>query len=326
MKAIVITKYGRPEDVLQVKDLVRPIPGDDQVLVRVHAASLNVADLAPVRGVWLARLLGTGLTKPKRDILGSDIAGQVEAVGRNVKQFKPGDAVFGTAPGGFAEYACARQARLVMKPDSVTFEQAAAVPTAAITALQGIRDKGQLEPGQKVLVNGASGGVGTFAVQIARAFGGEVTAVCSPQNLDSARAMGADHVFDYTREDFTRNGSKYDLIIAVNGYHSMADYRRSLGPNGTCVVIGGTMGQIVQSVVWGPLLSKTGRQKIGFMGIAQLNEKDLALLGDLLQAGKIKPLIERRYALDDAVQAVRYIEAGHARGKLVLTMAPRTAG
>ncbi len=324
MKAIAITKYGEPADVLQLQDLPRPTPGDDQVLVRVRAASLNVADLAPIRGVWLARLMGTGLTKPKRTILGSDIAGQVEAVGRNVQQFQPGDAVFGTAPGGLAEYACTRETRLALKPANITFDQAAAVPTAAITALQAICDKGQLQPGQCVLVNGASGGVGTFAVQIARAFGGRVTAVCSAHNLDNARAMGAERVVDYTREDFTRNGQQYDLIVAVNGYHSMASYRRSLRLQGTCVVIGGTMPQIFQALAFGPLLSRRGGQKIGFMGIAQLNQKDLRVLADLLQAGQLKPFVDRRYRFAETLQAVQYVQAGHARGKVVIAVEPNT--
>ena len=317
MKAIVITKYGLPLDVLQLKELETPTPADDQVLVRVRAASVNKADLAPIHGAFIARLLGTGLLKPKVKILGTDIAGQVEAVGRSVQRFKPGDEVFGFASGGFAEFACARADQLALKPANVPFEQAAAMPIAAITALQGLR-KGQIQPGQKVLVNGASGGVGTFAVQIAKSFGAEVTAVCSPQNLDSVRQMEADHVIDYTREDFTRNGQQYDLIFAANGYHSIRDYRRALCPKGVYVGVGGEMPQIMQALVVGPLISKSAGQQFGFMGIAKRNSKDLDFLGELLAAGKIKPVIERRYPLTETAQAIVYLETGHARGKLVI--------
>ena len=319
MKAIVCTKYGPPLDVLQFKEVEKPTPTDDQVLVKVQAASVNISDLAPIRGVFLARLLGTGLLRPKRTRMGADIAGRVEAVGINVKRFQPGDEVFGDASGGFAEYACAREDLLALKPANVTFEEAATVGVAAISALQGLR-AGQIQPGQKVLVNGASGGVGTFAVQIAKSFGTEVTAVCSPKNLDNARSMGADHVIDYTQEDFTRNGQGYDLILAVNGYHPILDYRRALSPKGICVVLGGKLAQIFQALLWGPLISKTGSKKIGFMGIAKLNQKDLVLLKELLEAGKVKPLIDRRYPLSETAEAVRYLEEGHARGKVVITM------
>jgi NADPH:quinone reductase-like Zn-dependent oxidoreductase len=319
MKAVVCTKYGPPLDVLQLKEVEKPTPTDDQVLVKVQAASINISDLAPIRGVFLARLLGTGLLRPKRTRIGADIAGRVEAVGINVKQFQPGDKVFGDASGGFAEYACAREDLLVLKPANVTFEEAATVGVAAISALQGLR-AGQIQPGQKVLVNGASGGVGTFAVQIAKSFGTEVTAVCSPKNLDNARSMGADHVIDYTQEDFTRNGQGYDLILAVNGYHPILDYRRALSPKGICVVLGGKLPQIFQALLWGPLISKTGSKKLGFMGIAKLNQKDLVLLKELLEAGKVKPLIDRRYPLSETAEAIRYLEEGHARGKVVITV------
>jgi NADPH:quinone reductase-like Zn-dependent oxidoreductase len=208
---------------------------------------------------------------------------------------------------------------LALKPANVTFEEAAAVPVAAISALQGLR-AGQIQPGQKVLVNGASGAVGTFAVQIAKSFGTEVTAVCSPRNLDNAHSMGADHVIDYTQEDFTRNGQAYDLILAVNGYHPILDYRRALSPKGICVVLGGKLPQIIQALLWGPLISKTGSKKIGFMGIAKLNQKDLALLKELLEAGKVKPVIDRRYPLSKTAEAIRYLEEGHAKGKVVITL------
>jgi NADPH:quinone reductase-like Zn-dependent oxidoreductase len=319
MKAIVCTKYGAPLDVLQFKEVDKPTPTDDQVLVKVHAASVNKADLAPVRGVFVARLLGTGLLKPKLKILGSDSAGRVEAVGKNVKQFQPGHQVFGYATGSFAEYACAREDLLVLKPTHVTFEESAAVPIAAITALQGLR-KGQIQPGQRVLVNGASGGVGTFAVQIAKSFGAKVTAVCSTKNLDNARSMGADHVIDYTQEDFTRNGQSYDLIFAANGHHSILDYRRALSPTGICVVVGGSLAQIFQALLLGPLISKAGGKKIGFMGIAKRNQKDLVFLKELLEAGKVKPLIDRRYPLSETAKAIQYLEEGHAQGKVVITV------
>jgi NADPH:quinone reductase-like Zn-dependent oxidoreductase len=319
MKAIVCTQYGPPLDVLQLKEEDKPTPKDHQVLVKVYAASVNKKDLAPIRGAFMARLLGTGLLKPKRKILGDDIAGRVEAVGKDVTQFQPGDDVFGDAPGAFAEYACAREDLLALKPTLVTFEEAAAVPVAAITALQGLR-AGQIQPGQKVLVNGASGGVGTFAVQIAKSFGTEVTAVCSPQNLDHVRSMGADHVMDYTQEDFTKSGQMYDLILAVNGYYSILGYRNALSPNGICVVVGGELPQVFQALVLGPLISKIGGKKIGFMGIAKLNHKDLVLLKGLLEARKVKSVIDRSYPLSEAPEAVRYLEEGHARGKIVITM------
>jgi NADPH:quinone reductase-like Zn-dependent oxidoreductase len=321
MKAIVCTKYGPPSDVLMLKEVEKPTPTDNQVLVKVHAASVNKKDLAPVRGAFVARLLGTGLLKPKRTILGDDIAGRVEAVGKNVKQFQPGDEVFGDTSGGFAEYACAREDLLALKPTNVTFEEAAAVPVAAITALQALR-KGQIQPGQRVLVNGASGGVGTFTVQIAKSFGAEVTAVCSTKHLDTARSIGADHVIDYTQADFTKNGQQYDLIIAANGYHSILDYRRALNPQGMCVVLGGSLAQIFQALLLGPLISKTGTKKLGFMGIAKLNQQDLVLVKELLETGKVKLVIDRRYPLRETAEAIRYLEEGHARGKVVITLEP----
>jgi NADPH:quinone reductase-like Zn-dependent oxidoreductase len=319
MKAIVCTQYGPPLDVLQLKEVDKPTPTDNQVLVKVYAASVNKKDLAPMRGAFIARLLGTGLLKPKRQILGDDIAGRVEAVGKDVKQFQPGDEVFGDAPGAFAEYACAREDLLALKPTTVTFEEAAAVPVAGITALQGLR-AGQIQPGQKVLVNGASGGVGTFAVQIAKSFGTEVTAVCSPQNVDNARSMGADHIIDYTQENFTKSGQMHNLILAVNGYHPILGYRNALSAKGICVVLGGELPQIFQALVLGPLISKSGGKKIGFMGIAKLNHKDLILLKELLETGKIKSVIDRRYPLSEAAEAIRYLEEGHARGKVVIAV------
>jgi len=318
MKAIVYTKYG-PPDVLQLKEIEKPTPKDNGVLVKVHAASVNKADLYLLRGPFLLRLMGAGLLKPKRKILGTDIAGRVEAVGRNVKQFQPGDEVFGGGRGGFAEYTCAREDRLALKPTNITFEEAAAVPIAAVTVLQGLR-KGHVQPGQKVLINGASGGVGTFAVQIAKSFGAEVTAVCSTGKLDMVRSIGADHVIDYTQEDFTKSGQRYDLIIAANGYHSILDYRHALSPKGICVTTGGSMAQIFQAMLLGPLISLTGSKKMGSMGIAKLNQKDLVLVKELLEAGKVVPVIERRYPLSQVAEALRYLEEGHAQGKVVITM------
>ncbi len=320
MKAIVRTRYGSP-DVLQLKDVEKPAPTDNQVLVEVHAASLNIADWYQLGGPIIFRLVGGGLLKPKREILGSDIAGRVESVGRSVTQFQRGDEVFGCARGGFAEYVCAREDFLVSKPSNATFEESAAVPVAAITALQGLR-KGQIQPGQKVLINGASGGVGTFAVQIANSFGAEVTAVCSTRNLDNARSEGADHVIDYTQEDFTKNGQTYDLIIAVNGYRSILDCRRVLSPKGIYVMVGGShpIAQLLQSVILGGLISKTGSKKMGFMGIAKVNQKDLVILKELVDSGKIVPVIDRRYPLGETAEAFRYLGEGHARGKVVITV------
>lgn len=265
MKAIVYTEYGPPE-VLQLKEIEQPTPKDNEVSVKVHAASVNSYDWRLLNAdPFLIRLMGGGLLKPKNKILGADMAGRVEAVGRNVKHFQPGDDVFGDLArcgcGGFAEYVCARENALVSKPASVTFEEAAALPMAAVTALQGLRDKGQIQPGQRVLINGASGGVGTFAVQIAKSFGAEVTAVCSTRNLDMARSIGADRVIDYTQEDFTMNGQHYDLILAANGYHPILDYKRALSPKGIYVMSGGSMTQMFQAILLGPWISMTGRKK-----------------------------------------------------------------
>jgi NADPH:quinone reductase-like Zn-dependent oxidoreductase len=273
--------------------------------------------------VFLVRLMGRGLLTPKDKILGADIAGRVEAVGRNVKQFKPGDEVFGDifgcGGGGFAEYACAREDALALKPASLTFEEAAAVPLAAVTALQGLRDKGKIQPGQKVLVNGASGGVGTFAVQIAKSLGAEVTAVCSTRNLDMVRSIGADRVIDYTKEDFTKSGQRYDLILAANGYHPILDYRRALSPKGVYVMSGGSWAQMFQAMLLGPWISMTGSKKMGALS-AKANPKDLAFVKELLEAGKVKPVIDRRYPLSEVPEALRYLGEGHARGKIVITM------
>ena len=270
--------------------------------------------------IFLIRLMGGGLLKPKDTRLGADIAGRVEAGGRNVKQFRPGDEVFGDiGHGGFAEYGCAPESRLALKPANLSFEEAAAVPMAALTALQGLRDEGKIHPGQKVLINGASGGVGTFAVQIAKSFGAGVTAVCSPRNLDQARSIGADHVIDYTREDFTQNGQRYDLVLAANGYHSLSAYKRALTPKGIYVMAGGTMPQIFQAMLMGSWMSETGGKKMGGVS-AKIDQKDLRLIKELIEAGKVKSVIDRRYPLSEAAEALRYLGAGHARGKVVITM------
>ena len=322
MKAIVATKYGAP-DVLELKEVEKPTPRDDEVLIKVHAASANAADLHLLRGDPFLVRLDSGLLKPKNKILGADIAGQVEAVGRNVKQFKPGDEVFGDISacglGGFAEYVCARENALALKPPSMTFEQAAAVPMAAVTALQGLRDKGQIQPGQKVLINGASGGVGTFAVQIAKSFGAEVTGVCSTGKLDIVRSIGADQVIDYTQEDLTQNGQRYDLIIGANGNHSLSDYKRALSPYGIYVCTGGSMAQIFESMLLGPWMSMTGSKKMGNL-LARPNKKDLAFMNELLEAGKVVPVIDRHYPLSEAAEALRYLGEGHAKGKVVITV------
>jgi NADPH:quinone reductase-like Zn-dependent oxidoreductase len=324
MKAIVYTEYGSP-DVLQLKDVEKPVPADDEVLVKVHAVSVNAADLHLLRADPFLIRLSSGFLKPKHTILGSDIAGRVEAIGSNVTQFKPGDAVFGDISacgwGGFAEYVCVRENALALKPTNLSFEQAAAAPMAAVTALQGIRHAGQIRPGQKALINGASGGVGTFAVQLAKSFGAEVTAVCSTRNLETARSIGADHVIDYTQEDFATNGQQYDLILAANGDRSISDYKRALSPTGVYVQTGGSMSQMTQAMIQGPWISMTGSKKMGNMGVAKPNQSDLVFIKELLESGKVKPVIDRCYPLSEVPEAFRYLEEGHARGKVVITVA-----
>jgi NADPH:quinone reductase-like Zn-dependent oxidoreductase len=322
MRAITSTQYG-PPDILQFTEVAKPTPKDNEVLIKVRAASLNTLDWRLMRGKPVfARLLIGGLRKPKDGRPGRDVAGQVEAVGGNVARFKPGDEVFGVCPGACAEYACASEDKLALKPPNISFEAAAAVPVTALTALQGLRDKGLIKPGQKVLVDGASGGVGTFAVQIAKAFGAEVTAVCSTSKMDTARSIGADHCIDYTLEDFTQSGQRYDLIIAANAHHSIFDYRRALVRNGIYVMAGaGGWTQMLQGMLLGPLLSLIGSKKMRFF-MANINRKDLALLIDFLADGKVVPVIDRRYPLSDTAEAVRYLEEGHARGKVVITSEP----
>jgi len=320
MKAIVCTKYGSP-DVLQLQEVEQPTPRDNEALIRVSAACVNAYDWHLLTAdIWMVRLMGGGLLKPKDRIPGADVAGRVEAIGKDVKQFHPGDEVFGDiAHGAFAEYACAPENRLVLKPARLSFEGAAAVPMAALTALQGLRDAGQIQPGQKVLVNGASGGVGTFAVQIAKSFGAEVTAVCSPRNLEQARSLGADRVIDYTREDFTQNGQRYDVILAANGYHPLAAYKRALTPRGIYVMAGGTTAQIFQVTLMGPWMSEKGGRKMGSV-TGRMDQNDLRTIGELIEADKVKPVIDRCYPFSETAEALQYLGAGHARGKAVITM------
>ncbi|MBP1609920.1 MAG: alcohol dehydrogenase [Acidobacteria bacterium] len=323
MKAIVYTKYGTP-DVLHLKDVEKPAPRENEVLVKVHATSINAADWHLLTAdIFLVRLQ-MGLLKPKNTILGCDIAGQVEAVGSDVKQFKPGDAVFGEVLlnnyGGFAEYVTAPESVLALKPANLSFDEAAAVPLAAKTALQGLRDLGQIQPGQKVLINGASGGVGTFAVQIAKYFGAEVTAVCSTRNMDMARTLGAHHVIDYTQEDFTQNGQQYDLILAVNGYHPISDYKRALSPKGIYVMTGGSISQLFEVMLRGPRMSKKDGQQFKSLTLKP-NPKDMSLLKELLEMGKLVPVIDKRYSLSEVPDALRYFGEGHSKGKLAITVA-----
>ena len=319
MKAIVYTKYGSP-DVLELKDVEKPTPTDEEVLVKIRAASLNAYDWHFLTAdIFLIRLMSGGLLKPKDTRLGADIAGQVEAVGRNVKQFQPGDEVFGMVKGGFAEYACGIERAFALKAVNSSFEEAAAVPMAAITALQGLRDEGRIQAGQKVLINGASGGVGTFAVQIAKSFGAEVTAVCSTRNLEQAGSIGADYVIDYTKEDFTKNGQQYDLIFAANGYHSLFAYKRALTPQGIYVMAGGSFAQIFQSMLLGSLMSENGGKTMGGVS-AKPSQEDLVFLKGLVEDGKVIPVIDRRYRLNETADALRYLGEGHARGKVVITV------
>jgi NADPH:quinone reductase-like Zn-dependent oxidoreductase len=323
MKAIVYTQYGSP-DVLRVMQVEKPEPKENQVLVQVRAASANALDYRRFEKLSLiGRLMDEWFIKSVGQVIGADIAGIVESVGANVKQFQPGDAVFGTSAGsrgGFAEYACAAEKNLALKPANLSFEQAAAMPVAALTALQGLRDKGQIQAGQHVLINGASGGVGTFAVQIAKSFGAQVTAVCSTRNVDQARAIGADRVIDYTREDFTQSGQQYDLIFAVNGYHTLAEYQRALNPQGVYVCAGGTLAQIFQAMLLGPWMSKKGGKQMRSMGIAKITQTDLVYMGELGQAGKVVPVIEKCYPLNEGAEAIRYLAAGHAKAKVVIVI------
>ncbi len=324
MKAIICPKYGSP-DVLQLREVVKPAPQEDEVLIKIHAASINARDWRFMRAnPFFIRLVPGGFLQPKNKILGADVAGWVEAVGRNVRQFKPGDEVFGYLPsstgrGTFAEYVCAEENLITLKPANLTFEQAATVPEAAMTALQGLRDNGNIQPGQKVLINGASGGVGTFAVQIAKVFGAEITAVCNTRNLDMVRSLGADHVIDYKKDDFTKNGQQYDLILAVNGFHPLSDYLRALKPQGRYVVVGGSMFQLFQAAINKKKISKTGHQKISIVSLVQ-SQEDLILIKELLESEIIMPVIDACYPISKTVEAFWYFEKVHPKGKVVISV------
>jgi NADPH:quinone reductase-like Zn-dependent oxidoreductase len=323
MKAIIYCDYGSSK-VLRLAHVAKPVPADDEILVRVRAAAVNPLDWHYMRGLPYLVRLSAGLRKPSTIRLGVDYAGIVEAIGRNVRQFKRGDEVFGARTGAFAEYVTAKADRtVVVKPDNVSFEEAAAVPVAALTALQGLRDKGHVKPGQKVLINGASGGVGSFAVQIAKSFDAHVTGVCSTRNVAMVQALGADRVIDYTRQDFTKESERYDLILDMVGSHALLDYRRVLRPDGIYVVIGGPnegkwVGPMVGFIKASALSPFVSQQFVGML--TELNPKDLAFLRDLMQAGKLKAVIDRRYGLSDTPSAVAYLEQGHARGKVVITI------
>ncbi|MGX6443927.1 NAD(P)-dependent alcohol dehydrogenase [Neobacillus sp. K501] len=322
MKAIRYEKYG-PPDVLALTEVEKPIPADHQVLVKIHASSVNYGNLVLLRGEPFLARFAFGLLKPKYSIPGGDIAGRVEAVGKDVTQFQPGDEVFGDLSGsgwgGFAEYAAVPEKALALKPANLSFEEAAAIPMAAVTALQSIRDKGKLQSGQKVLIHGASGGVGTFAVQIAKALGAEVTAVCSTRNVEIAQSLGADICIDYKKEDFSRNHPRYDLILGVNGYQPMSVYKHALNPNGTFIHVGGAGAQMFQAMTLGPWISMTEKKKVGSF-LQRPNQKDLVYLKELVEAGKVKPVLDRCYPLNEVPEAFRYFEEGHAQGKVVITV------
>lgn len=322
MKAIVSRKYGSP-DVLELSEVEKPIPKSNQVLVKIKAASLNYGNLVLLKGSPFLARFAFGIFKPKYTIPGGDIAGVVEAVGKDVKYFQPGDKVFGDLSscgwGGFAEYVTVPENALAFKPVNLSFEEAAAVPMAGVTALQAIRNKGKIQSGHKVLINGASGGVGTFAVQIAKAFGAEVTGVCSTRNIDILQSIGADHTIDYTLEDFKELKERYDLIIAVNGYRSISTYKRALNPNGNYVMVGGSGAQLTEALVIGPWISMIGSKKMSSM-LQRASQNDLIFLKELIEEGKIKPIIDRCYKLSEVPEAFRYFEKGHAQGKVIITV------
>ncbi|MBL8162210.1 MAG: NAD(P)-dependent alcohol dehydrogenase [Anaerolineae bacterium] len=318
MKAIIQSSYGSP-NVLQIKDIEKPMLTEHQVLIRVQAASVNALDWRRITASPFFLRFAEGLFKPNEPRLGKDVAGRVEAVGTAVTRFKPGDEVFGVAVGSFAEYAHTAERNLALKPSNISFESAAAVPVAALTALQSVRDTAQIKPGQQVLVYGAGGGVGMFAVQIAKYYGAHVTAVCGAHSADMIRAMGADRVLDYAKDDFTRDRQHYDAILAVNGYRSILTYRRALKPDGIYVVMGGAVAQVLQGLIVGPLLSRMGRKQMRFM-MTNTNQQDLVFLKELLEAGTLVPVIDRCYPLKETVAAISYLMAGHTRGKVVVTM------
>jgi NADPH:quinone reductase-like Zn-dependent oxidoreductase len=321
MKAIVYHRYG-PPDVLQFTEIEKPTAGEKRVLIKIRAASVNPYDFHFMRGTPYVVRLMAGLGKPKSPRLGADVAGQIEAVGTKVTRFQPGDEVFGLARGSFAEYACASEAGLALKPPHLTFEQAASAGIAALTALQGLRDKGHIRPGQKVLVNGAAGGVGTFAVQIAKSFGADVSGVCSSRNVEMVRSIGSDQVIDYTQQDFTRSGQRYDLILDAVGNHSLSEYRRVLNPKGVLVMAGGSGGpwnmgltRALRAFLWSQFSS---RKLVGLL--AKPNHEDLDTLRSLMESSKVTPVIDRQYTLAEVPEAIRYLEEGHVRGKVIITL------
>jgi len=322
LKAITYKRYGSP-DVLELKEVEKPTPKDEEVLVKIIAASINVEDLDFLRGRGFS-VRFVGPLKPKYKILGFDLAGRIETVGRNVKQFKPGDEVFGDlfsyGFGAFAEYVCAPEKALMLKPESITFEQAATIPSRAIIALQGLRDKRQIQPGQKVLINGAGGGVGPFAIQIAKYYGAEVTCVDNTKKLDMLRSIGADHVIDYIQEDFTKNGQHYDLILDIAAHHSIFDYKRALSPKGIYLIVGGSRSSILQAVFLGPLISIIGSKKMGLMIWKPNKKEDLEFMKELIESGKVVPVIDKTYPLSEGTAAFKHFEEGTPQGKIVITM------
>lgn len=324
MKAIVCTKYGSP-DVLQFKEVEKPIPKDDEVLVKVHAASVNAGDSENLRGTWFARFGGP--LKPMYKIPGTDLAGRVEAVGRSAQHFQPGDEVWGDLSfpygfGSFAEYVSVSENALALKPSSMTFEEAATYPHSSIVCLQSLRDSGRIQPGHKVLINGAGGGMGTFGVQIAKYYGAEVTGVDSARKLDLLRSIGADHVIDYAREDYTKNGQRYDLIMDVVAHRSVFAYSRALSPEGVYVIVGGSLGTFLQVMIVGALISRIGSKKLGVNKWEPNDKEDLAFLTQLYETGKVVPIIDRRYPLNEVPEALRYLEGGQALGKTVINVVP----
>ena len=320
MKAIMYTRYGPPE-VLQLKEVAKPTPKDDEVLIKVQAVSVNRSDWEGLRGKPLYARIG-GLLRPRHHILGSDIAGRVEVAGRNVSRFQPGDEVFGDILGrlgGFAEYVCARESALAPKPATLTFEEAAAIPQSAVIALQGIRDKGQVQPGQKVLINGAGGGAGTFAVQLAKMYGAEVTGVDNTGKLDSMRSLGADHVIDHTREDFTKNGNQYDLILDIVAHRSVFSYKRALRSDGSYFLAGGSVATMLQILVVGPWIRATTGKKVRILAVRP-NIEDVDFMKHLIEAGKVTPVIDKTYPLSEVPEAIGYVGDGRAQGKVVITV------
>lgn len=325
MKAVVSERYGSP-DVLELREIPRPTPKDDEILIKVYATGVNAFDWHLLRGdPFVARFMGIGLLRPKHQILGADTAGRVEAVGQSVTDFKPGDAVFGDLSaagiGGFAEYTTASARMVARKPERLSFAEAAAVPMAGVTALQALRDAGRLEPGQRVLIHGSSGGVGTFAVQIAKAMAAEVTAVCSTAKVDLARKLGADHVIDYTKEDFARQGKQYDLILGVNGDRSLSDYEKALTPTGKYVMVGGSTSQIFQAALFGSFRTKKGGRSFRALE-ARPGRADLETLSTLIESGEVAPVMDRCYPLEQTAEAIRYVEGKHATGKVVIVVRP----